>query len=884
MSSITMICKKMQKVLSNFFDYDSIKYFSDKVNSEIASCTDPFNMMYQTSDEVKSILVDKKNQQYQSKLIANQVNNCDEYILDVDKLHFSIKLTNKDYCQFESEIEKVKTKKKSEMLEVTKSKNVKSKSSSCMDNKLSSYYAYKYTVTVGGDRYKSVHMYVFFNSDGSKSIEFNLIPTRFSGYQMKLVFNHLKSVLGSRRYKQLINNALFSRVDVGMNLYGISPLFFIAFTTDNRYSNGRSYPEGLGVVKESIYIGDIGGNTIIIYDKGLKEFKLLVSAGKPQFNGCSLHEMKSELKWMQDIYRRMSQTVRIEERFKFKNPCALSKVIKKSLSLSKISVINPKYLNMLDSSSIESLLTEKGQTANKNISSILRNTLKSKGLETELGSDVELRFCPVKLNKAYRASFEDTWSLIENPDIKNEFKTNFINHSAVSQMIRERLEHTSDKYKSNYIDINSVNFEKWKIVYIQAGAGAGKTRAISDIVKRIPENDQCKARVITFTKASKNEIAERIKECNEVKVTTFSAWALEELQYKNLLNKSVIDPAEMQEIIDGLMKKYPPNINGGGDLNGLAVVKVINTTRAFRYDSIAQAIPKINKKLKNYSGYIKFIYDKYESLKEKSHRQDFDGLLESFYLELSDKSFLDSVSKNLEYLLVDEVQDLNKLQWEILGVLSNNGVMIITVGDPAQSIYQFRGAFPEYIEKMISVKYTARINHRSTQEICDVSNFLRSEIDRKYLGSKSVLGHGELPRLIDIEDVDDAIAWMVKDILCSSKKHKTLIVCRHNSHVSKVNSLLKEKCIDQERVKCIKSSTIHMAKGLEAYAVYVLDPRYGYVGYGNSTEELCNLYVAVSRAKKRLTIIRRLNVKNSRRRKYNILDELDENYCELLQN
>ena len=138
---------------------------------------------------------------------------------------------------------------------------------------------------------------------------------------------------------------------------------------------------------------------------------------------------------------------------------------------------------------------------------------------------------------------------------------------------------------------------------------------------------------------------------------------------------------------------------------------------------------------------------------------DFDDLLLSWWHLMQVPAMVQRIGQRFEHVLVDEVQDINRLQADILHALKPQGLGLTAVGDDAQSIYAFRGAevrhilgFAQRFEPPARV-VTLTQNYRSTPQILDAANAvikLASEGFDKQLWSGRA--HGCLPRLLTVED------------------------------------------------------------------------------------------------------------------------------------
>ncbi|MFC1555082.1 ATP-dependent helicase, partial [candidate division KSB1 bacterium] len=131
-----------------------------------------------------------------------------------------------------------------------------------------------------------------------------------------------------------------------------------------------------------------------------------------------------------------------------------------------------------------------------------------------------------------------------------------------------------------------------------------------------------------------------------------------------------------------------------------------------------------------------------------------------------------AVTRLFDELLVDEMQDTNPLQFEILKHFSGEGVRLFCVGDPAQSIYKFRGAEFQHVYKFNqifsnSTTIPLSLNYRSYQEILDLANWLinRSPLDYRNELKANRGTSGYLPSLSDFDSIQDEASWIADKIL-----------------------------------------------------------------------------------------------------------------------
>jgi DNA helicase-2/ATP-dependent DNA helicase PcrA len=125
----------------------------------------------------------------------------------------------------------------------------------------------------------------------------------------------------------------------------------------------------------------------------------------------------------------------------------------------------------------------------------------------------------------------------------------------------------------------------------------------------------------------------------------------------------------------------------------------------------------------------------YEDYKYEHNKIDFDDMLTGCYeLLTGEPVVLQGVRNTYEYILIDEFQDINSIQFEIIKLLSNPNENLFVVGDDDQSIYGFRGANPNFILEFDKIyknakKIVLNLNYRSQENIIKTANRLISNND-----------------------------------------------------------------------------------------------------------------------------------------------------------
>ena len=165
------------------------------------------------------------------------------------------------------------------------------------------------------------------------------------------------------------------------------------------------------------------------------------------------------------------------------------------------------------------------------------------------------------------------------------------------------------------------------------------------------------------------------------------------------------------------------------------------------------------------------VYNFYEEYKQQMNKIDFDDMLiKTYELLKNNKAALDRVRSVYRYILVDEFQDINKVQFEALKLIANPSNNIFVVGDEDQSIYGFRGSRPDFLlefEEYFSntKKVLLDINYRSKGEIIDIANRLIEKNTNRYEKViKCGQGNGAKVNYISPEDSEEEAVYIAKDI------------------------------------------------------------------------------------------------------------------------
>ena len=311
---------------------------------------------------------------------------------------------------------------------------------------------------------------------------------------------------------------------------------------------------------------------------------------------------------------------------------------------------------------------------------------------------------------------------------------------------------------------------------VVAGAGSGKTRVLTSRIASLIYGGVYAQNIlaITFTNKAANEMRERlrnfdVKDVDKVFVGTFHSFGLkiirENLEYLNLdRNFTILDSDDVLSIIKKILKNNnidPKSVSPSYVKNRISYIK--NELLSEREISLYFS--------DNNESIVVDIYNEYQEILKKNNSVDFDDLLllpTKLFMENDD--ILDKYQEHYKYILIDEYQDTNKVQYIMTKLLAAKYRNLFAVGDPDQSIYMFRGANYKNILNFEKDYPDAKIiplliNYRSTQNILSAANGVISHnIERKEKDLKSLLGIGEKIKFTSSYDEKHEITLVVEEI------------------------------------------------------------------------------------------------------------------------
>ena len=347
------------------------------------------------------------------------------------------------------------------------------------------------------------------------------------------------------------------------------------------------------------------------------------------------------------------------------------------------------------------------------------------------------------------------------------------------------------------LNLKLLNKQQYKAVtkltgktYVVSGAGCGKTRVLTYRIAYLIENGFNEENIFafTFTNKAANEMKNRLKELlgREVKVTlsTFHSYCNsilysfpEYIGYEP--HYHIIDEDDKKSIVNNIINTFKI------DLKDNIAIKAISNYK--------NLIPYKSKSLKENMDILK-VYYTYQKTLLNSNKMDFDDLLYQFLKLLKNQTWLKEIfQNNCVQILVDECQDINKIQYEIILELAKINQNIFLVGDEDQCIYSFRGSDISCINDFITNQQAEVIkleqNYRSSKNILDAANSVikqnQNRID-KHLFTNYEENNFKLVVANLNTDYEEAIyiTSLIKALLNRGYKYSDFAILYRNNSVS----------------------------------------------------------------------------------------------------
>lgn len=382
------------------------------------------------------------------------------------------------------------------------------------------------------------------------------------------------------------------------------------------------------------------------------------------------------------------------------------------------------------------------------------------------------------------------------------------------------------------------------IYNVSSGAGTGKTTVVAHRIANMIKNLKIPSEqilAITYTNTAAEEMKKRIelicgKDVNS-HISTIHVFA------KTIIDRYLPDGQSLMWGVTDLCQKALEVSTKLDRFNAMNVMRCIGEIEGGR------------RELSDFTEEIQEYYKKYIEFLKKIKRISFDGALNILNELLDDEKILSDVRNTYKYIVVDEFQDVNRVQFEIIKKLTGEDGNLFVVGDMNQSIYGFNGSeleimanftehFPE--SEVIDVNE----NYRSGENIIEVANTLleNSEIKSEPLNAnKEKLGGINVELGEYSQDLYEMVANTIEDNVKNGGAYKdNCIIARTNWELTAVSKVLRNKNIpfkiysqsytDMIHVIHIFEHIMFMENKLDSLSTYDMIGRYFGLMYENADE------------------------------------------------
>jgi DNA helicase-2/ATP-dependent DNA helicase PcrA len=308
---------------------------------------------------------------------------------------------------------------------------------------------------------------------------------------------------------------------------------------------------------------------------------------------------------------------------------------------------------------------------------------------------------------------------------------------------------------------------------VLAGPGSGKTAVITARAALL-SGAGAKPQgilIITYSKAAAREMERRFEKISFAKNVTFgtfhSAFFRILRRKKGYDTQQILSDNERRTVVRGYLSEmqYEPD-----DEMLSALLSEMSLVRNELYD-----LNHYHSKTIGAEDFI-FICGAYENYKKEKSKIDFDDMLcHAYELLKTDEAELNYWQKKYPFIMIDEFQDINRVQYETVKLLALPSNNLFIVGDDDQSIYRFRGSRPEFLLNFPkdfpeTKQVTLETNYRSTDAIITYANKLISGNKARYEKNISGTSQKGAPPVFLISEDQNAEAILIAEKIRDLRK------------------------------------------------------------------------------------------------------------------
>ena len=339
---------------------------------------------------------------------------------------------------------------------------------------------------------------------------------------------------------------------------------------------------------------------------------------------------------------------------------------------------------------------------------------------------------------------------------------------------------------------------------VLAGPGSGKTRVITRRVRYLIEEkgvNPSNILVITFTKAAAVEMKQRYLQSAPlhtapVQFGTFHAifFMILKFAYHFTVNNIIREEVRYQmlrEIVDSTDIEIQDETEFIHDLES-----EISRVKGSRLDLQHYYSPNCP------GDSFRQMYEKYQEGLQRQRLLDFDDMLVYCYDLLEKRPDICRIwQKQYPYILIDEFQDINQIQYDVVKLLAQPKQNLFVVGDDDQSIYGFRGARPDIMQDFMREYHpktcTLNVNYRSTGAIVETAGrVIRHNENRLEKRIVAAAEQGEAVEIREFEGTTEENEAIRQHILAYRQQgipyREMAVLFRTNTQARSISSKLKE--------------------------------------------------------------------------------------------
>ncbi|MEM6986510.1 MAG: UvrD-helicase domain-containing protein, partial [Pseudomonadota bacterium] len=377
---------------------------------------------------------------------------------------------------------------------------------------------------------------------------------------------------------------------------------------------------------------------------------------------------------------------------------------------------------------------------------------------------------------------------------------------------------------------------------VVAGAGSGKTGVITHKIAHLVRDHEVPAQrifAVTFTNKAATEMKTRLAKmlgsanAEQLAVSTFHTLGLRLLREEGhalgyTRNLTIIDPTDTTSTLKSLAADARLTTVQDPGAARFRISRWKNDgvfPEALATDGLSVADTELVE-----------LYAQYQHHLQQCNAVDFDDLLTLPVRLLADDACRERWQNRVRYLLVDEYQDTNSVQYELVKLLAGVRGQLTAVGDDDQSVYAWRGARPENLQRLKQDYPNLEVikleqNYRSTARILNVANTLIAHnphtFDKALWSTNSA---GDTVRVMHCETAEDEADWIAADLHAHQFKHRSTWSQYAILYRGNLQSRAFERALREKRIPYIVSGGASFfdraeIKDVVAYLRLLVNPR-----------------------------------------------------------